>query len=183
MIKLILVGVWVCAATIISAYFTMNMKQTQTVDQKTDKLTGGAETVKTKMISVPVIADGVIQGYVIAQFVFVMDAKMLKRMTVQPEVFLLDEAFSTIYTGGAIDFRNVAKQDLKLLAKTIEDRVNARLGGKYVQDVLIEELNYMSKDEAREGMERARDKKAGKKPGAGAKGGGDSHAAKPTTGH
>jgi hypothetical protein len=61
-----------------------------------------------------------------------------------------------------IDFRNPAKQDLKALAKTIEDRVNTRLGGKYVQDVLIEELNFVSKDEAREGAERAREKK--KKP-------------------
>jgi hypothetical protein len=181
MIKIILVGVWVCAVTIVSAYFAMNVNMTKTADTTTEKMMGGAETVKTKMISVPIIGDGIIQGYVIAQFVFIMDAKMLKRMTVQPEVFLLDEAFSTIYTGGIVDFRNVAKQDLKLLAKTIEDRVNARLGGKYVQDVLIEELNYMSKDEAREGMERAREKKASKKP-ADAKGKGAAPV-KPTTEH
>ena len=36
---------------------------------------GGLESVKTRMISVPVVADGAIHGYVMAQFVFTVDSK------------------------------------------------------------------------------------------------------------
>jgi hypothetical protein len=149
MIKYIMVGVWVCALTIVSSYFAMNWKASQPLASAPEKLMGGAESVRTKMISVPIVADGAIQGYVVAQFVFVMDSQLLKRMSVPPEVFLLDEAFSAIYTGGAIDFRNPDKRDLQAMAKTILEKVNGRLGGHYVDDVLIQELNFVPKEEAR----------------------------------
>ena len=62
--------------------------------------TGGSlEHVRTKMISVPIIAEGAIQGYVIAQFVFSIDAKQLKQLSIRPEAILLDEAFKVIYAG------------------------------------------------------------------------------------
>jgi hypothetical protein len=165
MIKFLIVGVWVCAVTLGSVYFGMNWKQAQPTEAHPEKLTGGAETVRTKMLTVPVISDGAIQGYVIAQFAFVMDAKLLKRMTVQPEVFLLDEAYSTIYTSGMIDFRNPAKHDIQALAKTIADKVNKRLGGKYVEDVLIQELNFFSKEDVRSSPNTSKDKASGKDKG------------------
>ena len=40
-----------------------------------EKLYGGLETVRTRMISVPVIRSGAIQGYVLAQFSFTADAE------------------------------------------------------------------------------------------------------------
>lgn len=168
MIKFLVMGIWVCAVTLGAVYFGMKWEQGKPADEHADRLTGGAETIRTKMLTVPVIADGAIQGYVIAQFAFVMDSKLLKRMTVQPEVFLLDEAYGAIYTGGMIDFRNPAKRDLQALAKTIGEKVNQRLGGKYVQDVLIQELNFLSKEDARSGGSPSRDK-ASKDKGAGGK--------------
>lgn len=167
MIKFLIVGIWVCAVTLASVYFGMNWKQSQPAETPADKLTGGAETIRTKMLTVPVISEGAIQGYVIAQFAFVMDSKLLKRMTVQPEVFLLDEAYSTIYTGGMIDFRNPAKRDLHALAQTIADKVNKRLGGRYVEDVLIQELNFVSKEDARSGPGPSKDRGSGKDKGRG----------------
>lgn len=165
MIKFLIVGIWVCIVTLGSVYFGMNWKQSQPPDQHAEKLTGGAETVRTKMLTVPVISEGAIQGYVIAQFAFVMDSKLLKRMTVQPEVFLLDEAYGAIYTGGMIDFRNPAKRDLQTLAKSIAEKVNKRLGGKYVEDVLIQELNFVSKEDARSGPAPSRDRGPSKDKG------------------
>ena len=97
-------------------------------ETQTQKLSGGLESVKTRMISVPVVADGAIHGYVMAQFVFTVDSKTMKHLSVKPDVFLLDEAFKAIYGGESVDFRQFKKRDLQGLSKQIGDNVNKRLG-------------------------------------------------------
>ncbi len=42
------------------------------------------EEVRTKGINVPIINDGVIQGYIIAQFVFSVDGNELKKPPINP---------------------------------------------------------------------------------------------------
>ena len=70
------------------------------------------------------------------------------------EAILLDEAFKVIYAGEAIDFRNIKKQDLAAMLKSIGDGVNKRFETPLVESVLIQELNYVSKAEARLGEKR-----------------------------
>ena len=62
-----------------------------------DEFFGGLDYVKTNIMSVPIISDGAIQGYLIAQFVFTADGKVLRQLSVPPELFLTDEAFRTIF--------------------------------------------------------------------------------------
>jgi hypothetical protein len=152
-IKLILVGVWVCVVTLASSYAAISWKSNAAKEASAhgDKLVGALEHVKTKMISVPIIAEGAIQGYVVAQFSFTIDSHVLKRLSIKPDVFLIDEAFKTIYAGETIDFRKLKKQDLSGLLKTLGDNVNKRFGEPIVESVLIQELNYVPKAEARQG--------------------------------
>jgi hypothetical protein len=150
-IKLIFVALWACAITLISSWAVVSWK-TASATEKTaelEKFSGGLEHVKTRMISVPVIAGGAVQGYVVAQFAFNVDAKLMKRLSIKPDVILLDEAFKTIYAGEGIDFGNLKKQDLPNLLSTIGSNVNQRFGMPVVADVLIQELNYLPKAETR----------------------------------
>jgi hypothetical protein len=87
-----------------------------------------------------------------AQFVFSVDSKTLQQMAVKPDIFLVDEAFKTIYSGDSVDFRQFKKQDLPMLAKRIGDNVNKRLGVALINDVLIQEFNYIAKDRVRGGQ-------------------------------
>ena len=152
MIKLILCGLWVCLVTLGSTYAAVSWHTARAPQPEAQKLFGGLETVKTRMISVPVVADGAIHGYVMAQFVFTADAKVMKNLSVKPDVFLLDEAFKAIYGGETVDFRTFKKQDLPALSKQIGDSVNKRLGVHLVDDVLVQELNYIAKDHVRGGI-------------------------------
>jgi hypothetical protein len=152
MVKLILAGLWVCIVTLASTYAAISWHTKPAQDQGAQqKHFGGLETVRTRMISVPVVGDGGIHGYVMAQFTFTVDAKTMNRMSVKPDVFLLDEAFKAIYGAQNVDFRTFQKSDLPGLAKQISDNVNKRLGLALVDDVLIQELNYISKDNVRGG--------------------------------
>ena len=71
----------------------------------------------------------------------------------KPDLFVVDEAFQLIFSGEMIDFRQFKKQDLPALGKKIAENVNKRLGVHVVEDVLVQELNYVSKDNVRGGSE------------------------------
>lgn len=154
MIKPILTGVWVCAATMGSAYLGAAWQRPAAVATAKHDHTASSDLVpiRTRMISVPVVAEGGIHGYVVAQFAFTAPAKLMKHMAVKPDLFVLDEAFQLIFSGEMIDFRQFKKQDLPALGRKIAENVNKRLGTHVVEDVLVQELNYVPKDSVRGGM-------------------------------
>jgi hypothetical protein len=153
MIKPILTGVWVCAATMGAAYLGAAWQRPAVVagPQDAHGPSGDLTPVRTRMISVPVVADGGIRGYVVAQFAFMSSAKLMRQLSVKPDLYVLDEAFQLIFSGEMIDFRHFKKQDLPALGKKIAENVNQRLGVHVVEDVLIQELNYVPKDNVRGG--------------------------------
>src|SRR6185295_7617270 len=148
MIKTILAGLWACLVTLAASYAAVSWHGGgQTAPEaEPDRLYGGLETVRTRMISVPVIRSGAIQGYVMAQFSFTADAAILKRLSVKADVVLLDEAFRAIYSEDELDLRNMKKQDLAVLAKRIVEGSNKRFGTHIVEDVFVQELGYVTKD-------------------------------------
>ncbi|HKZ97460.1 MAG TPA: hypothetical protein VJ045_10825 [Hyphomicrobiaceae bacterium] len=152
MIKLVAVGLWVCVVTLAASYGTLQWLMHSAAPHEPEEQQHNIEEVRTKAINVPIIADGSIQGYVVAQFVFTIDSKLLSQLAVKPDVFLLDEAFKTIYAGDSVNFRQMKKQDLPALAKQLAGNVNKRLGAAMIQDVLIDQLNYVTKEEVRGGQ-------------------------------
>src|SRR5712672_2439943 len=106
MIKPILTGVWVCAATMGSAYLGAYWQRPATVNDRPDhSASNDLVPIRTRMISVPVVADGGIRGYVVAQFAFTAPARLMKQLSVKPDLYVLDEAFQLIFSGELIDFR------------------------------------------------------------------------------
>jgi len=104
--------------------------------------------IKLKSITVPVIARGGIQGFVIMQIAVVAKPDLLKALPQPPEFLLYDEAFKTIYAEEQIDFKRMDKQDLAKLSRKISDNINKHAGAPVADDVLIQELHYMNKQEA-----------------------------------
>lgn len=152
MIKIILAGVWACSVTLAASYAAVSWQAgNAAAEPEPERLYGGLETVRTRMISVPVIRAGAIQGYVTAQFTFTADAKTLKRLSLKADVVVLDEAFKAIYAEEVLDFRHMKKQDLPGLAKRIVEGSNQRFGTRIIEDIFVQELNYISKDGIRAG--------------------------------
>ncbi len=151
MIRLIATGVWICLVTIASSYTASVLYGPSTAEAEADKFFGGLESVTTSQMSVPVIADGSVQGYVLAQFSFTIKADLLRRMSVKPDIFLLDAAFRSIYGGDASTLRNAEKQDLQALTAKIKDQVNVRFDEPFVDEVLVEKYTFLAKDEVRDG--------------------------------
>lgn len=148
MIKLLATGIWVSLVTVGAVFGVLEWQKNSGPGHAADS-EKKLEELRTKAINVPIIGGGIIQGYMVAQFVLTVDKNALLKVPINPEVYVLDEAFKTIYAGEQVNFQNMKKQDLPLLAKKIGENVNKRLGVEMVQDVLIDQLSYIPKKDVR----------------------------------
>ncbi len=144
--KVFFIGLWVAlvalGATYASASFTANRKAVGL-----EQSASAVQSEKTRVINVPVIAHGAVQGFVVAQFGYTADAAIMKKLTVSPDVFILDEAFRTLYSDDHLDFAHLEKYDIAKLTSHLVKATNERLGADVIKAVLIQDFTYFSKQE------------------------------------
>jgi hypothetical protein len=58
---------------------------------------GDLERKKTMPLNVPMIANGIVEGYIVAQFIYLADARNLKELAIAPDDFITDEAFRLLW--------------------------------------------------------------------------------------
>lgn len=148
MIKLLIAGIWACIVTAGAAYFAVSMKlgQAQATKQEEPEV---LQLIRPAMISVPVIGANGLRGYALAQFSFSVRDKLMKQITIPLEPLMLDESFRVVYASETEDFSKMKKKNLAELAKAITEGINKRLGFPAIADVMIEQMNYVSKEEIR----------------------------------
>jgi hypothetical protein len=148
-VRLLLAGVWACIVTVGVSLALSYWKESHAALAPKPDYGGGLVYEKTRVINVPMIAEGSVQGYIVAQFVFTADATALRQLPVPPEAFVVDEAFRNIYSDEKFDFKNLSRYDLTHLTRTVRERVNKRLQTDVLQEVLVQDFNYVSKDQIR----------------------------------
>ncbi|WP_225702749.1 hypothetical protein [Bradyrhizobium cenepequi] len=148
-VRLLLAGVWACIVTVGASLALSYWKEGHAAPATKQDYAGGLVYEKTRVINVPMIAEGSVQGYIVAQFVFTADATVLRQLPVPPEAFVVDEAFRNIYSDENLDFKNLSRLDLAHFARTVREHVNRRLQAEVLQDVLVQDFNYVSKDQIR----------------------------------
>ena len=146
--RLLVLGAWVCGVTLLSGHIALTWRA-ETPPAAETPFFEGLEYEETALIHVPIIANGEVQGYVAAQFVFTADAHTLRQMTVKPHAYVRDEALRAIYSNSKVDFSRLERVDIDALLKTVKTGVNTRLGGELVKDVLVKEFNFVRKDQLR----------------------------------
>lgn len=148
MIRTVATGIAVCAVTLASAYGTLTwMSTTEAPAQKS--YLEGIQYRKLPVLNVPVIAEGAVQGYVVANVVFTADAKTLRELSVPAESFVQDEAFRYIYGDPTLDFRKLARYNVETMLTNVKANVNKRLGAEIVKELLVENLNFVDKSDIR----------------------------------
>ena len=141
------IGVWVLIVALGSSYAVAFLDSGRKPAGTEQGAAGAIQFEKTRVINVPMIANGSVQGFVVAQFGYTADAAMMKAIPVSPEVFLLDEAFRTIYSDDHLDFTHLEKYDINKLTKHLVEATNERLGTSLIKSVLIQDFTYFSKEE------------------------------------
>jgi hypothetical protein len=147
-IRLLLAGLWVCVVTAGTSYGVAYWKQGgSALPSKDEFVEGGLQYHKTRVLSVPMVDAGSVQGYIVARFVYTVEAKTMSQLSVPPDPFVVDEAFRMIYADDHLDFKALARYDLSILTSSIKKRVNERMQLDVIQDILVDEFNYVSKEE------------------------------------
>ena len=142
MIKTLLVAVWCCAALLGANYgatFVMKMQS-----KKAEASEPAAfETRKSRELSIPIIRDGGVKGYVVVQLNYVVDLEAAKKLQAPPEAFVIDETFQLIYGDEKIDFSHLDRLDLGRMTETLIQRVNTRLRTNVITDMGVISMNFL----------------------------------------
>ncbi len=148
MLKTIGLGIWAIVVALVAGYMAATWNTGATVDVvRAEAKPSGLETIHPAAITVPMISDDQLRGYVVAKVAFTAEAEALRIAPTDPLPFVVDEAFRHIYTDGKVEFDHLAKYNLDKITGDIKDAVNKRLGTDLIKDVLVEELNYVDREQ------------------------------------
>ncbi|QND50416.1 hypothetical protein HB779_00025 (plasmid) [Phyllobacterium sp. 628] len=147
MIRIVLIGLWICGVALGSLYFAVwqNSATAAVSSQSKDALDFG----KTDSFSVPIIIDGTVEGYVVAQLSYTLDSRVKATVNVPIGPFINDEIFRQFY-GNFSDVKDVQKVEFASVKKSIIDGVNAHFPEPLVRDLLVEQFNYITAKEIRD---------------------------------
>ncbi|MCQ0988172.1 hypothetical protein [Jiella marina] len=153
MIKLIAVGVWAAIVALGSSYVMASVFAPEPVAEAEKEPTyfEGLDYRSTDSVTIPMISDQAIQGYILARFVYTIDGKVGNSLKVPPDPFILDEVFRRLYSADNFDFDHPEKFDLTELTTSIKESVNKRYEQELVHELLVEQFDYIAKKEARGG--------------------------------
>lgn len=156
MIKFIAAAIWICIATVGAVFFSFQAAGARGEGEPPKPMLGGLDYVKTDLISVPLMRNSSIDGYFLTRLVYTVEPEQIKKLSIPAEALITDQVYSYLYSNPQIDFTNDSALDLDAFRGNIRDTVNGRVGADLVKEVLIEQVDYLSKDEIRDNAIRRR---------------------------
>ncbi|MCA1969286.1 MAG: flagellar basal body-associated FliL family protein [Rhizobium sp.] len=149
MVKILAAGLWVCLVTLGAVYFSVHMATAPAEVSEEDARKAKLELVRGEAITIPMIADGSVRGYFLGRISFMMDKEKIKGVELPLTELMTDELFTLLIGNRMVDISNMAAFDVAAFREKIKTDINAHLGEGFVEEVLIEQLDYMSKDDVR----------------------------------
>jgi len=148
MVKMLILAVWASAITALAGYAATEWRVNAVSAPAAASHDRNYEYRKTRVINVPIIADGALLGYVIVQLLYAIDAKAAEKLNFNPDAYVLDFALRKLYGDPSLDFRRLERYDVNGLTKQITAMMNEKLGDGMVKDVLVQDFAYMPKEQA-----------------------------------
>lgn len=142
MMKTLFIGVWACIVMLGASFGFTSYLQSR-VKASAPAALVVSETRKTKEINIPIVRDGGVKGYVVAEFSYVVDAGIASKLPTQPDPFVVDEAFRYIYDDDKIDFAHLDRIELEKMTRTLIVRINQRLKADVITEMGVVECNFL----------------------------------------
>lgn len=163
MIKFIAAAVWICIATVGAVFYSFQAAGARGEGEVPKPMLGGLDYVKTDIISVPLVRNSTVEGYLLTRLVYTVDPAQIKKLSIPAEALFTDQVYSYLYTNPQIDFANKTDLDINAFRSNIRDTINARVGEKVVHEVLVDQIDFLTKEDIRDSSIR-RKKGAEPKP-------------------
>lgn len=156
MIKFIVAALWLCAVAIGATFYSFQNAAAKMDAPPPPPLFGGLDSVKTDIVSVPVMKDGHIVGYFLTRLVYAAEPQKLAALSVPADVLISDQVYSYIYGNPDLDFAEHETLDLDAFRTGIRNKINEKVGEELVHEVLVEQVDFLSKEEIRDNTIRRR---------------------------
>ncbi|AQX27715.1 MULTISPECIES: hypothetical protein [unclassified Bartonella] len=149
MIRMIAMGLWVCLVALGALVLGIRMSAVDPNSlEETSPIAVEIGSNNTEIMSVPVLVDGDVQGYVIVQLTYVVDKTVEKEISIPIGVLINDTIFQYFW-GSYSDVRAIEKVKFQMIKKRIIDDVNQRFSKVVLKDLLVKQFNYLSVDKIR----------------------------------
>lgn len=161
MLKLVFTGVWVCAVSLGSVYASMKYASAPVVTDEEADRRASEEYVSGELITIPVITGGSVQGYFLTKLSFAVNKEKIKTLPIPLKEMVTDELFDILVGKQLINVADTSEFDLSNFKTVVKEGLNAKIRDEVVTEVLIEQLEYLSKgDVARiaDGQNQPREK-------------------------
>ncbi|MBL0370705.1 hypothetical protein JJB09_01565 [Rhizobium sp. KVB221] len=152
MLKLILTGVWVAVVTLGSVYFSIEMSKAPDPADEEAKKKAVQELVRGEVVTFPVIGDGHVEGYFLTRTSYIVDKTKIAEITLPIDALLTDELYTALVGDRVIRVEENGQFDLKAFRERIKTALNKRLGSDAILDIVVEQVDYLSKEDIRTSM-------------------------------
>jgi len=170
MIKFIVAGLWLCAVSIGAVIYSFGVAGARTNAEPDAALLGGLDYVKTDVLSVPVLRRGGVVGYFLTRLVYTVDPHEIKKLSVPAPTLINDQVYTYLFTNPNIDFSEIDTLDLDAFRNGLRDSINKRIGEDMIHDIMVEQIDFLSKQEIRDNALRRKVGPEAAKPAADAGG-------------
>lgn len=156
MIKFIVAALWLCAVAIGATFYSFQNAAAKMGAPAPPPLFGGLEHIKTDIVSVPVMKDGQVTGYFLTRLVYAVEPQKLAKLSVPADALIVDQVYSYVYGNPDLDFAERETLDLNEFRTGIRKKINEKVGEDLVHEVLVEQVDFLSKEEIRDNTIRRR---------------------------
>jgi hypothetical protein len=144
---MLLLGLVVVIATLGGSYAAMQLPQGNAAVK--EDASEKAEVVKIDPISVPVVREGKIQGYVIGRFAFSAPASAVRKDKDALTLYASEAIFRSVYEEEELDFSSLKIIEVDKLIGRILAKANARIGSPTFAQVFVESMSFLAHDAVR----------------------------------
>lgn len=157
MIKFIGAAAWICIVTLAAVFYAFQSSAGKSQGDDKPALFGGLDYVRTDVISVPIVNRATVDGYFLTRLVYTVEPDHAGKLSVPVESLLTDQVYTYLYANPEIDFSKREELDLDGFRNGIRDSINERIGDKLVHEVIIEQIDFLSRAEIRDNVVRYRE--------------------------
>ncbi|MEM7069736.1 MAG: hypothetical protein AAF478_12720 [Pseudomonadota bacterium] len=155
MFKFVFIGVWV-VIVFSASIFVASGKHTEFLGGGGDGEKGQVpvETMKMLPMSVALIREGTVKGYLVVEpaFTYILENKKSK---IPIDLYFQDALVNYLFNNEEIDVERLEKFDLIAFRERIKVGLNAELEGASIDEVLIQRIDYLSVQEVRDNKLRS----------------------------
>ena len=152
MIKLLLTGIWGILLLSGSVYFfaSANSSSGPADQEEETAYFGKLETVLLDTMSVAVIRKNSVQGYIILDVAFTVDAKKNKQLTVPINLIIQNSVNNSFLANKKLNINRLDRFDADSYEEELVEIINEKIGEKIVAEVMIQRIDFLSSEEVRD---------------------------------